>query len=214
MPDITLDAEPGRITGSSASRRLRHDGRIPAVIYGHGMDPVSVSVVGRDLRNALSSHGVNAVLALKVEGSTHLVLARQLQRHPVRHTVAHVDFQVVRSDEIVSAEVPLVLVGTALQVEQERGVLEHTLSSLSIRTTPGQIPEEITVDVSELEIGGSIRVRDLKLPRGITADADRDEAVVVASAGRAEAEIAEAEAGAEEGAVVSEPEAGAAEEEG
>jgi large subunit ribosomal protein L25 len=196
MAEITLVAELGRATGSSASRRLRHGGRVPGVVYGHGMEPVAVSVGARDLRAALSAHGLNQVLTLEVAGSAHLVLARQLQRHPVRHTLAHVDFQVVRSDEIVTAEVPVVIVGTATRVEMERGILEHPLSALSIRSMPRQIPEEITVDVSELEVGGAIRVRDLKLPKGVTTEVDPDEPVVVAALPRAEV-VAEPAAAAE-----------------
>jgi large subunit ribosomal protein L25 len=164
------------------------------------MEPVSVSVAARELRSALSAHGLNQVLTLDLGGTTHMVLARQLQRHPVRRTLAHVDFQVVGRDEIVNAEVPVVVIGTATKVESERGVLEHALSTLSIRSTPAQIPEQITVDVSDLEIGGSIRVRDLKLPRGVTTDLDPDEAVVVAAAPKVEIEAApEAEAEAAAG---------------
>jgi large subunit ribosomal protein L25 len=186
MAEISLVAELGRTTGSRESRRLRHTGRVPAVVYGHGMAPLSVSVVARDLRAALMAHGLNQVLTLKVEGSTHLVLARQLQRHPVRRTVSHVDFQVVRQDEIVHAEVPLVIAGTATQVEQERGVIEQTLTSLSIRSTPGQIPEEIAVDITALEVGGMIRVRDLQLPEGVTTEVDPEDVVVVAAAAQVE----------------------------
>ena len=138
MAEVKLVAELGRTKGSSASRRLRTAGRVPGVVYGHGMAPLSLSVVARDLRSALSVHGLNQVLTLEVDGTAHLVLARQLQRHPVRHTVSHVDFQVVRRDEIVSAEVPIVLIGTAIKVERERGVLEHVLTSLSVRSTPEQ----------------------------------------------------------------------------
>ncbi|HTW05889.1 MAG TPA: 50S ribosomal protein L25 [Acidimicrobiales bacterium] len=204
MAEINLSAEVGRKTGSSESRRLRRDGRIPAVVYGHGMEPLSVSVVARDLRTALSAHGLNQVLTLEVDGKSHLVLARQLQRHPVRHTVAHVDFQVVRSDEIVSAEVPLVVVGTATEVEMERGIIEHPITTLTVRSTPGHIPQQIEVDVTRLAVGGAIRVRDLRLPAGVTTEIDPDEAVVVAAAGRAEVEqepeAASEGAGAEEGA--------------
>jgi large subunit ribosomal protein L25 len=153
-------------------------------------------VGARDLRSALSVHGLNQVLTLDVDGSTHLVLARQLQRHPVRHTLAHVDFQVVRRDEVVSAEVPLVLVGTATQVERERGLLEHTLTSLSVRSTPEQIPQEIRVDVSDLEIGGAIRVHDLALPTGVTTDVDPEEPVVIAAASTVAAVLAAEDAGA------------------
>jgi large subunit ribosomal protein L25 len=196
MAEVKLVAEVGRPIGSSSSRRLRHTGRVPAVVYGHGMKPLPISVGARDLRSALSVHGLNQVLTLDVDGSTHLVLARQLQRHPVRHTVAHVDFQVVRRDEVVSAEVPLVLVGTATQVERERGLLEHTLTSLSVRSTPEQIPQEIRVDVSALEIGGAIRVHDLALPSGVTTDVDPEEPVVIAAASTVAAVLAAEEAGA------------------
>jgi len=197
MAEVKLVAELGRTTGSSASRRLRGGGRVPAVVYGHGMKPLSISVGARDIRTALTAHGLNQVLTLDVDGSTHLVLARQLQRHPVRHTLSHVDFQVVRRDEIVSAEVPVVIVGTATQVERERGLLEHTLTSLSIRSTPEQIPQEITVDVSGLEIGTALRVRDLVLPGGVTTDVDPDEPVVIAAASTVAAEVAADEAAEE-----------------
>jgi large subunit ribosomal protein L25 len=194
MAEVKLVAELGRTTGSSASRRLRVSGRIPAVIYGHGMKPIAVSVGARDLGAALSGHGLNQVLQLEVEGSAHLVLARQLQRHPVRRTVAHVDFQVVGRDEVVNAEVPIVVVGVAANVERDRGVLEHVLTSLSIRTTPERIPEEITLDVSEMEVGQALRVRDLVLPEGVTTDADPDEPVVIAALSRTAAEMAAVEA--------------------
>jgi large subunit ribosomal protein L25 len=148
------------------------------------MEPLVVSVGARDLRTALL-RGSNQVLTLEVGKDRHMVLARQLQRHPVRHAVSHVDFQVVRSGEVVSAEVPIVLVGTASQVEMARGVVEHVLSTLTVRTTPSQIPSEIKADVSALEVGGAIRVRDLLLPEGVTADVDPDEAVVIATVTRA-----------------------------
>lgn len=206
MAEVKLVAELGRTNGSSASRRLRNAGRVPGVIYGHGMKPLSLSVVARDLRTALSIHGLNQVLTLHVGGADHLVLARQLQRHPVRHTLSHVDFQVVRRDEIVTAEVPVVLVGTALKVERDRGVLDHPLSSLSIRSTAEQIPQEIAVDVSDLEVGDSVRVRDLKLPKGVTTDADPDEMVVIAAPSTVEAQVAAAEEAVAEGAAVAAPE--------
>src|ERR1700678_2432161 len=99
MAEITLVAEPGRLTGSSESRRLRASGRIPGVLYGHGGEGTSVSVDGREFRQALSGGaGLNQLLSLQVGSETHLAMARSLQRHPVRHTVIHVDFQIVRRD--------------------------------------------------------------------------------------------------------------------
>ncbi|MDQ6783574.1 MAG: 50S ribosomal protein L25 [Actinomycetota bacterium] len=203
MAEITLVAEPGRVTGTSASKRMRAGGRIPAVVYGGGMDAVSVSVDARLLRQALSGEsGVNQLLSLEVGSARHLTLARVIQRHPVRNTVVHVDFQVVRRDEVLSADVSIVLVGESKSVEQERGVIEQPLQSLTINALPANIPYEITVDLSNLEIGDTVRVGDLKLPTGVTTDTDSDEPVVVAavSAVAAEAtELAEEEAAAAEG---------------
>jgi large subunit ribosomal protein L25 len=205
MAEIALIAEPGRTTGSAASRRLRAAGRIPAVVYGHGGAGTSVSVEGRDLRHALSGEaGLNQLLSLKVGSDTHLAMARAVQRHPVRHTVLHVDFQIVRRDEVISAEVPIVLVGEAKTVEQEKGVVEQVLTTLTVNATPTQIPPHLEVDITELTVGSGVRVGDLTLPRGVTTDLPDDELIVVAQVSRAalevEAEEAAAAAEAEEGA--------------
>jgi large subunit ribosomal protein L25 len=201
MAEFTLNAEPGRATGSSESRRLRAAGRIPAVVYGHGVDGISVSVDGRDLRHALSGEaGLNQLLSLNVGSDTHLAMARWLQRHPVRHTVLHVDFQIVRRDEVISADVPVIISGEAKAVEQENGIVEHLLTSLTVNATPGLIPSNIEVDISGLTVGEGIRVGDLRLPDGVTTDVSPDDLVVMASVTRAaveeEAGEAEGEAGA------------------
>jgi large subunit ribosomal protein L25 len=214
MPEITLVAEPGRRTGSPESRRLRALGRIPAVIYGHGVSGLLVSVDGRDLRHALSGDaGLNQLLSIEVGSDTHLAMARVLQRDPVRHTVVHIDFQVVRRDEVVTADVPLVLVGDAKAVEQEQGLVEQPLQSLAVRATPADIPSSIEVDITALEIGATIKVSDLTLPDRVTTDVSPDEVVVVGSitrAAQAGAEEAEGEEGADSGG--SESEAGQSEE--
>jgi large subunit ribosomal protein L25 len=198
MAETRLAAEAGRPTGSRPSRRLRHTGRIPAVIYGHGMEPMAISVGARDLRAALSAHGANQVLTLEIGKTTHMVLARQLQRHPVRRTVSHVDFQVVRRDEVVTAEVPVVMTGTATAVEREGGVVEHLLSSLTVHATPEHIPERIMVDVSALQLGDAIRIRDLELPSGVTTELSPDETVIIGAAGKLTAEMEAEEAAAAE----------------
>jgi large subunit ribosomal protein L25 len=209
MAEITLVAEAGRPTGTRQSRRLRAAGRIPGVIYGHGTDPVAVSVDGRSLRAALTTDsGLNALLALELAGETHLTLAREIQRHPVRNTVVHVDFQIVGRDEVVSAEVPVTLIGQANQVEINDGVVEHQLFSLTVQATPDRIPNTIEVDISGMRIGDAIRVGDLPLPEGVTTDVDPEDTVVLAqgSAVGAEMEAIEAEAEAEaSAAAVAEP---------
>lgn len=194
MAEITLLAEPGRATGSSESRRLRAAGRIPAVVYGHGVEGISVSVDGRDLRHALSGEsGTNQLLELKIGSDTHLAMARVLQRHPVRHTVQHVDFQIVRRDEVISADVPIILTGEAKAVEQEQGLVEQPLTSLTVRATPGRIPNSIEVDITDLKVGEGVRVGELELPSGVTTDTPEDEIVVIASISTVAAEVAEVE---------------------
>jgi large subunit ribosomal protein L25 len=202
MAEITLVAEPGRTTGTAHSKRLRTAGRIPAVVYGGGIEATAVSVDARELRHALSGEaGVNQLLNLEVGSTRHLTLARIIQRHPVRGTVVHVDFQVVRRDEVITAEVPIVTTGEAKAVEQESGVVEQVLNALTVHALPTDIPNEIVVDISELTVGESIRVSDLRLPSGVSTEVDPEEPVVSTSysAVAAEAEeMAEAEAAAAE----------------
>ena len=214
MAEITLIAELGRSPGSAASRRLRSAGRIPGVVYGHGLAATSVSVDARDLRHALSGEaGLNQLLSLNVGSDTHLAMARSLQRHPVRHTVIHVDFQVVRRDEVIAADVPVVMVGEAKAVEQEKGIVEQVLNSLTVKATPDRIPSHLEIDISGLRVGEGVRVGDLTLPPSVTTDVNPDEIVVNASISRAavELEAAEAEAAEAEAAEAGGAPAGAGE---
>jgi large subunit ribosomal protein L25 len=162
------------------------------------MAPVVLAVDRRELRHALTgAAGVNAVVQLRVDGTTHPTVVKDLQRHPVRHTVTHVDFIVVRMDEEITVDVPIVLEGEPKQVLSEGGVIEHPLSALAVITTPRDIPTHLTVDISGLAIGDVIRVGDLTLPRGVSTDVD-PEAPVVVAAGAAiepEPEVAEGEEG-------------------
>ncbi|MDA8313436.1 MAG: 50S ribosomal protein L25 [Actinomycetota bacterium] len=179
MPEIVLDAEAGRPLGSSAARRLRAAGKVPGIVYGHGTDPVPVAVSGRDLRIALSGEaGTNALFSLRVGGTTYLTMARELQRHPVRGTISHVDFQIVRRDEVIAADVQIVLVGDATLVHRGDGNVDQQLFSLTVHAKPQDIPTSVEVDVSGLTIGGVIRVGDLSLPEGVSTDLD-DEVPVV-----------------------------------
>src|SRR5947207_4658411 len=216
MAEIPIAAEAGRLVGSPQSRRLRSAGKVPAVVYGHGVDPLPVAVDAKDLRAALTTDaGLNALLALKVDGSTHLTMAKVVQRHPVRGTVAHVDFQIVRRDEVVTAEVPIVLVGEAVQVHRDDGHVDHQLFTIAVHAVPGRIPNVVEVDVSELTIGQTIRVAELSLPSGVTSDVDPEATVVVGQAPQvSEADLvpegAEEEAAAEEGVEAAEGEGAAA----
>jgi large subunit ribosomal protein L25 len=210
MEEVTLTAEIGRPTGSRPSRRLRHAGKIPAVLYGHGTDPMALAVDGRELRNALTGDaGLNALITLRVDSESHLAMARHLQRHPVKGTVDHVDFVIVRRDEIVTAEVPINLVGEATAVNQEGGIVEQQLFALTIKAKPLEIPASLDADISGLIIGEAVRVADLKLPSGVETEVDPDEAVVV---GQPPAAVELPEPG--EGEEVAEGEEGAAAAEG
>lgn len=213
MDEVSLVADVGRVKGSAAARRLRTAGKVPGVLYGHGIEPVDVAVGGRELRAALTSDsGLNALISLDVDGKKHLAMARQLQRHPVRRSIDHVDFVVVRRDEVISAEVPVHLVGEAEAVERADGMVEQSLFTLMVHAKPGDIPNAIEIDISGLGIGDAIRVEDLKLPSGVTADADPEETIVIGASTRAavEAEEGEAAEGAAEGG--EEPSAGGTEE--
>ena len=173
MPEIVLDAQIGRVSGSAEARRLRREGLIPGTVYGHGTDPVSVAVGARDLRTALPGEaGTNALLSLQAGQQTYLTLARELQRHPVRGTVTHVDFQIVRRDELISAEIPVNLVGEALEVQHGDGMVEQQLFSLPVRAFPADIPNFVELDITDLTVGTFLRVADLKLPDGVSVEID------------------------------------------
>jgi large subunit ribosomal protein L25 len=200
MPEITLHAEVGRAVGSRPARRLRREGWVPGVVYGHGTDPVPVAVVGRDLRTALSGDaGANTLLSLEAGDRTFLTLAREMQRHPVRGTVTHVDFQIVRRDEIIAADVPVNLVGEALEVHHGDGLVDQQLFALPVRAKPADIPASLELDISSLAIGGALRVADLDLPPGVTTDLEDDVAIVTVQPPRVQA-AAEGEGEAAEGA--------------
>lgn len=200
MAEIVLAAETGRVTGSSASRRLRAEGKVPAVVYGPGVEAESVSVVWRDLRAALTTDkGLNALITLDLgNGTRRQAVVKELQRHPVRRDVLHIDFFEVDPDKPISTDVTIVLEGDAEAVLREQGVVEQVMNALIVTGKPTAIPGHIAVDVSELEIGHTITVADLTLPSGVTTDADPEETVVTAQVTSAalieDLEAAEAEA--------------------
>src|SRR5438270_11870320 len=176
MEEVTITADATRPTGSRAARRLRAAGKVPAVLYGHGADAKSLAVDARELRNALTgTAGLNALITLQVDSESHLAMARHLQRHPVKGSLDHVDFVIVRRDEIVTADIPIQLVGEPTELHQNDGIVEQQLFTLPIKAKPLEIPPGIEVDISGLVIGEAIRVGDLTLPSGVTTQVDPDE---------------------------------------
>ena len=165
MSELLLTADTGRELGTRSSRRLRREGKVPAVVYGLGQDPVSISVDWPDLRRALTTEaGVNALITLDIEGAQQLSIVKDIQRHPVRRDVLHVDFIRIDPDAEVQVDVPVTLVGEAREVEQASGMVDQNLFTLSVFSKPDSIPTEVTVDISELEIGESLHVSDSASP--------------------------------------------------
>jgi large subunit ribosomal protein L25 len=195
--DLTLTAETGRATGSRPARRLRAEGKVPGVVYGLNREPMSVVVPWAELRRVLTTEaGMNALIDLEVDGHHDLTIVKDLQRDPVRRSVSHVDFLRIDRDAPISVEVPVVLIGEAHEVEINQGIVEQLVHALLITSKPSAIPTQLDADISALEIGGSVRVRDLTLPPGVTTDVDLDEQIAIGSITRA-AQEEEPEEGAE-----------------
>jgi large subunit ribosomal protein L25 len=198
MAEVRLKAEVRDGTGKGSSRRTRADGRVPAIVYGRGMDPVSISVDRREFVTALHTDaGMNVLLDIEIDGDTTLALTRELQRDPVRGTLLHADFVKIDRTQAVEVEVPVHLVGDSPGVK-EGGVLENPLFQLHVRSLPGNVPESIDADISALAIGDALRVADLAGGRDfeILNDPDSVVASVAAPISEAELEALEAEAGA------------------
>lgn len=210
MADAILTTEPRTERGSRPAGRLRRAGRLPAVVYGLGTETRCVSVPARELERALHGEsGANTLITLQIDGEEALALARQIQRHPTKGHLVHVDFVRIRRDVAVTAEVPLHPEGEAPGVKGG-GILEQTLFSLTVEAKPADIPTALTVDVSGLELGDQIHVRDVAVPPGVTLHHEPDELVVQVAVprglGAEEGEAAEGEAAEGEAA---EGEAGA-----
>ena len=180
--DITLTVSTGRPLGSSASRRLRAAGEVPAVVYGLESDAVSVSVPWPELRRALSTEaGRNALINLDIDGTTALSIVTDIQRHPVRRDVIHVDFLRIDPDAPLTVEIPVVLTGRSEALERRKGMIDQLMYTVAVKARPGAIPNQVEGDISNIEIGTSLTVGDLPLPDGVTAAVDGEEVVAVGS---------------------------------
>ena len=183
--DLTLTAETGRSAGSRTSSRLRAEGRVPGVVYGLGRDAVAITLPWPELRRALSTEaGTNALITLDVDGERDLAIVKDLQRHPVRRNVLHIDFLRVDPNALVAIDVPIILVGEARQVENRRGVVDHPLKALTVNAKPSEIPTSIEVHIDDLDIGVTVTVAELVLPAGVTTDVDPESPVVTGMATR------------------------------
>ena len=184
--NATISATPRADTGKGVARKLRAAGEVPAVIYGHNRAAQSLTVNARELDRLLSRiSAANTVVELGLEGATTRILIREIQRHPVRRHVLHVDFQELVAGEQVTVKVPLILVGTADGVRNGGGVLDQVLYSLEIQCDPSSMPNHIDVDVSNVGVGESLHVRELTIPAGVTVLDDPDAGVLTVQLNRA-----------------------------
>jgi large subunit ribosomal protein L25 len=205
-----LQTKIGRKIGSAESRRLVATDHIPAVIYGHGMVPVKITVERRDLRVALAGPaGVNTILELQVGDTKYPAIVKELQRDPVKRVVRHIDFMQISLTELITMDIPVRLTGIAKAVLSDGGLVDATVNTIQVRATASNIPNEILIDVTAMGMQDVIRLSDVVLPNGVSAVGDPDLVVVTVLETKTE-EAAPVAAAAAEGAATATPDAGAA----
>ncbi len=203
---FNLTAELRTDAGKGASRRLRRTGKVPAILYGGHQDPVSLSLDQNELQRNLAHEAFYShILTIQVGKASHQAILKDLQRHPSRAEITHVDLQRVSAGEELRTHVPLHFINEAasIGVKQQGGVISHNMIDVEISCLPKDLPEFIEVDVAALEIGEAIHLSELKLPEGVSIvalahGADHDSPVVAIHHARVTAEETEAEEGAEE----------------
>ncbi len=194
MASASLSGNVRDNRGKGVARSLRASGRVPAVIYGHGREPQSLSIDTRELEKLLSHISAeNTVIDLSVDGKASRTLIREIQRHPFKRQILHVDFQELVAGEKVIVRLPIVLMGVPAGVRMDGGVLDQTLRELEVEVDPSNIPNHVEVDVTELHIGASVHVSDITLPEGVEVVGDPEASVCVVSAPRAAVETVAAE---------------------
>jgi large subunit ribosomal protein L25 len=174
MSETTLQAESRTEFGKGAARRLRRDSKVPAVLYGHGTDPIHVSLPGHDTMMALKHGGANALLSIDLQGQTRLAIPKQVQRDPVKGFLEHLDLLIVERGEKVTVEIPVHTTGEA--ASDTVVTVEH--ATISVEAEATHIPEAIEVSVEGVEAGTQITIQDLQLPTGVVAHAADDQLVV------------------------------------
>ncbi|MDO8502425.1 MAG: 50S ribosomal protein L25 [Gemmatimonadaceae bacterium] len=203
MASANLSGSVRENSGKGVARSLRSSGRVPAVIYGHGRDPQPLSIDNRELEKLLSHISAeNTVIDLTVDGKSARTLIREIQRHPFKRQILHVDFQELVVGEKVIVRLPILLIGVPDGVRMDGGILDQTMRELEVEVDPSNIPNHVELDVTKLVIGSSVHVSDIPLPEGVEVVGEGDASVCVVSAPRAAVEAVVAE----EIAVIAEPE--------
>ncbi|GIU98030.1 MAG: 50S ribosomal protein L25 [Actinomycetota bacterium] len=176
--EAKLVAERREATGKGAARRLRARGRVPGILYGHGVEPIPISVGSLDLLHLFhASHGATMLVDLVVDGESHLAIPREVQRDHIHARFVHVDFLAVRRDERVRLSVEVHETGESPGVKAG-GVIEHHLREVEVECLPTDVPEEILADLSSLQIGDMLRVGDLVPPKGVAILTDPEAPVI------------------------------------
>ncbi|MEV6180706.1 50S ribosomal protein L25/general stress protein Ctc [Streptomyces sp. NPDC052016] len=188
MSEVKLAAETRTEFGKGAARRIRRDNKVPGVLYGHGSDPLHLTLPGHDLLLALRTP--NVLISLDIDGKTNeLAIPKAVQRDPLKGFLEHVDLQLVKRGEKVTVEIPVHAEG---ELAPGGNLLEHVLNALPVETEATHIPEAVTVSVEGLEAGASIHAKDIALPSGVTLAVDEDAVVLQVLAAQVE-EAAEGE---------------------
>jgi large subunit ribosomal protein L25 len=208
MADIVVAAENRTETGKNVNRRLRTRGLIPGVLYGAKKEAVPLAVSPKEITTILRSKtGENTLFDLEIGGSRRKVILKEFQVEPIKGSLLHADFYEVALDKVIEVSVHIEVTGTPVGVKVQGGLLDHVTREVEVSCLPADIPERITVDVSELELGKALRVADLKVPDKVTMLSDPDLVIVHVVAPRAEEEVAAAAAPVEgEAAAGAEPE--------
>ncbi len=202
--DFTLSAEVRSDYGKGASRRLRRTNKFPGIIYGGGNNPTPISLDHNEIVNNLQNEAFfSNILTVKISGAEEKAIIKDIQRHPYKQKILHMDFLRVRMDEAISVRVPLHYLNeeTCHGVKVEGGALNKIENDVGISCLPGKLPEYIEVDVIDLKLGESLHLSDIKLPEGVTStdytegDEDHDRAIITVFQPRSAAEQESAESG-------------------
>ena len=187
MERVQLKAEIREEVGKKFTKRLRKEGCVPAVVYKEGKKTAHLKVNEKDLLGTLHTKaGANVLINLKIDDGTkgkdkdkdHVVIVKEVQRHPIKDHLLHVDFQEISLTEKLTVDVPVVVKGEAEGVVKDEGILEHVLWEVKVECLPTDIPEKIEVDVAHMKIGDSILVKDLKVPPGVKVLADMEQTII------------------------------------
>ncbi|PID42684.1 MAG: 50S ribosomal protein L25/general stress protein Ctc [Proteobacteria bacterium] len=199
--EFVVEAELRNLQGKGASRRLRHEGKIPAILYGDNDAPTNLSLIRKDLAKLLENEAFYShILTIKYDGKEQAAIMKDLQRHPAKGFVMHADFQRVSKDRTINVNVPLHFINeqACVGVKMEGGVISHLMTDIEITCLPGNLPEYIDVDMLEVKNGTIVHLSDLKLPEGVSITSlghGSDHDLPVASVNKAKGEVVDEEEG-------------------